>query len=112
MLDGPNAPAFEPAISEFSQLLVPTVVLLEVRRRLLQLSDPPGTSQILATMHAGALVPLDPELALDAAHLGVRHRLPLADSIIYAVGRRFGATVWTQDSDFEGLEGVEYRRKN
>ncbi|MEE4330342.1 MAG: VapC toxin family PIN domain ribonuclease, partial [Wenzhouxiangella sp.] len=32
----------------------------------------------------------------------------LADSIIYATARQARATVWTQDSDFEGLDGVRY----
>ena len=39
------------------------------------------------------------------------HSLPMADSIILATGRRHGATIWTQDSDFEGLEGVQYTPK-
>jgi predicted nucleic acid-binding protein len=39
------------------------------------------------------------------------HNLPLADSIVLATARRREATVWTQDSDFEGLEKVEYFAK-
>lgn len=108
---GPNSAAFEPAIVGASQLLVPTVVLLEVQRRLLQLGEPPGSEDIILSMLQGRVVGLDEELAIEAARLGVAHRLPLADSIVYAVGRRFSATVWTQDSDFDGLDGVEFRAK-
>ena len=32
----------------------------------------------------------------------------MADSIMLAAARAHGATLWTQDSDFDGLEGVEY----
>ena len=107
---GANGAFFEPAIVDLSQLLVPTVVLLEVHRRLLRESDEERVLDAMVAMRQGRAVSLDEDLAAEAAVLGVRHRLPLADSIVYAVGRRFGATVWTQDSDFEGLEGVEYRR--
>jgi predicted nucleic acid-binding protein len=56
-------------------------------------------------------VELDAALALRAAALGLRHKLPLADSIIYATAQAAAATVWTQDSDFEGLPGVKFWRK-
>jgi len=32
----------------------------------------------------------------------------LADSVVLATGRTRGAIVWTQDTDFEGLEGVKF----
>ena len=43
-----------------------------------------------------------------AATLGTRHKLPLADSIIYATAQQSNALVWTQDADFEGLNGVRF----
>ena len=49
------------------------------------------------------------ELAIMAADISAEMRLPLADSVILATARSVEATLWTQDSDFEGLEGVEYR---
>jgi toxin FitB len=50
---------------------------------------------------------------VEAAELAAMHRLPLADSIIYATAVQFEAILWTQDSDFEDLEGVGYRpRRN
>lgn len=54
---------------------------------------------------------LDATLALHAAALGLRHKLPLADSIVYATARAGDALVWTQDADFEGLPGVKFWRK-
>jgi len=32
----------------------------------------------------------------------------MADSIILTTARAFEATLWTQDSDFEAIEGVKY----
>jgi predicted nucleic acid-binding protein len=43
--------------------------------------------------------------------LGLRHKLPLADSIVYATAQAVGALVWTQDADFDGLAGVKFWRK-
>ena len=59
-------------------------------------------------MHQGRVVSLDTTLALAAARLSVTLHLPLADSVILATARAFGATLWTQDSDFEGREGVRF----
>ncbi|MEX1103786.1 MAG: type II toxin-antitoxin system VapC family toxin [Dehalococcoidia bacterium] len=108
---GPNGDYFSPPILDLENLLVPTIVLLEVHRRLLRESDEDRVLDAMIAMRQGTLVALDETLAVQAAELGVRHRLPLADSIVYAVARKFQGTVWTQDSDFEGLEGVEYLPK-
>jgi len=48
---------------------------------------------------------------LNAACLGVKFKLPLADSIIYATAQKYEAIVWTQDADFEGLDGVKFYPK-
>lgn len=63
-------------------------------------------------MHQGTIIVLDENLALDAAHYGLVYKLPLADSIIYAKTRKYEAILWTQDSDFKGLESVKYFPKN
>lgn len=59
-------------------------------------------------MLKGTVVEHDATLAMIAARLGHDHGLPLADSIVYATARLREAEVWTQDADFEGLEGVRY----
>lgn len=62
-------------------------------------------------MQQGEIVDLDPGLALSAAKLGHNLKLPLADSVILATARKRNATVWTQDRDFDGLEGVRFIAK-
>ena len=62
-------------------------------------------------MRRGILAELDDQLALEAAELSADTKLALADSIILATARVQDAELWTQDSDFEGLEGVRYRAK-
>jgi len=46
-----------------------------------------------------------------AAKISLDQRLPLADSVILATARAYGATVWTQDSDFEAIDGIQYIAK-
>jgi predicted nucleic acid-binding protein len=60
-------------------------------------------------MKRGHVVDLGADLAVAAAELSAESRLPLADSVILATARAADATLWTQDSHFEGLAGVEYR---
>ena len=59
-------------------------------------------------MQQGRIISLDETLSIAAAKLGVELKLPLADSIILATARKFNAILWTQDDDFEGIEGVKY----
>ena len=68
--------------------------------------------QAIALMQQGSIVELDTVTAIHAAKLGVRLRLPLADSVILATARLYEATLWTQDSDFDGVPGVEVQTKS
>lgn len=106
--DGPNAGHFAAAIEDTSALVVPSITLLEVFKCISRQRDETTALQYIAVMQQGQVVALDAALALRAATLGLRHALPLADSIIYATARQARGTVWTQDSDFEGLDGVRY----
>jgi predicted nucleic acid-binding protein len=105
---GKNAGFFARAIEDTTNLIVPTLSLFEVFKRVLQQRGEPAALQAAALMHQGRVVELGANLALAAARLSVQERLPLADSIILATARAHGATLWTQDADFEGREGVRY----
>lgn len=109
--DGPGAGQFATPIEAVSTLLVPTICLLEVFKVVLRQRDENDALQAAALMKQGQLVDLDSSVALAAAQLGVAHKLPLADSIVYATAREFGAILWTQDTDFEGLPDVRCYRK-
>lgn len=100
------------AIEAVDQLLVPTIVLVEVTRRVMQQRSEDAALQVAAVMHQGRVVPLDSAVALSAARVGVNHKLPLADSIIYATALQFGATLWTFDGDFAALPNVRYFSKS
>ena len=99
---------FAGPISEFGELLVPSITLHEVYRYLQRHLDHAAALNATANMQRGRVVALDGQLAIEAALVAEEHRLPLADSIIYATARRYDAVVWTQDGDFKGLDKVQY----
>jgi predicted nucleic acid-binding protein len=106
--DGPNADFFALPIENVLELVVPSVSLYEVFKRVLQQRGEDAALQAVGIMAQGRVVDLTMTLALNAAKLSVDLRLPMADSIMLATARVYHATLWTQDADFRGLEGVEY----
>jgi predicted nucleic acid-binding protein len=108
--NGPNAAFFAPAIEKTSDLLVPSLTLYEVFKRVLQQCDEGHALQAVAVMEQGSVLDLDAPLALIAARTSIEHRLPLADSVVLATARAHEAVLWTQDADFKGMAGVEYRK--
>ena len=106
--DGPNADFFAPAVENLEKLLVPSISLLEVFKRVVQQRGESEALNSVAQMRQGRVIDLDGTLALSAARIGLDLKLPLADSVILATALAHGATVWTQDRDFKGIEGVEY----
>jgi predicted nucleic acid-binding protein len=109
--DGPNAPIFAKALRDTDQVLVPTVCLYEVYKVVLRQRGSSAALQAVALMRQGRIVELGERIALLAAELSLKHRLPMADSVILATARAHDAHVWTQDADFAGIDGVTVAEK-
>lgn len=107
--DGPNADFFAPAIENVSELIVPSISIYEVFKRVLQQRAESDALQAVAVMQQ--VLDLDTATALYAAKLSMELRLPMADSVMFATARMHNATLWTQDADFKDLEGVQYVEK-
>lgn len=111
LADGPNADFFAGPLAEPDALIVPTISVFEVFKRVLQQRDETTALQVAALMQQGKVVDLDLGLALLAGRLSVDLKLPMADAIILATARRFGAVLWTQDANFDGIPGIHYLGK-
>jgi predicted nucleic acid-binding protein len=109
--DGENADFFSAAIENLDELVVPAVSLYEVFKRILQQRGEGDVLRAVALMAQGTVVELDMRIALEAARLSDKEKLPMADSMMLATARLHGATFWTQDRDFEKFEDVRYVRK-
>ena len=103
-----NSHKFSPAIKETNKLVIPTICIYEISKVILRESDENHLLQVLAAIQKGKIIELTPSLSTFAAKISLQHKLPMADSIIYATARHFNATVWTQDIDFKNLANVNY----
>lgn len=110
--NGANADFFAPAIETTADLLVPSLTLFEVFKRILQQRREADALRAIALMRQGRVIELSDTLALGAARLSFEMKLPLADSIILYSARHHGARLWTQDAHFEAIEGVCFVHKN
>jgi predicted nucleic acid-binding protein len=105
---GPNADVFADAVEATGELVVPTVSVYEVFKRVLQQRGEGDALQAVALMQQGSVAELTTPIALEAARTSAALGIPMADSIILATARAFEATLWTQDADFAEIEGVKY----
>ena len=106
--DEPNAKHFLAPLSDPASLVVPAVTIYEVFKVILRESGENDALLAAMAMQKGTVVDLTVSLAIAAAKLSLEHDLPMADSIIFATAQEFGATIWTQDSDFETMNNVKY----
>ncbi len=105
---GANGPVFKPVIEDRHHLLVPTIALFEVHKVLSRNLPANLVTQCLDVMRLGRVLDLTDKRAIAASTIAVHHRLAMADAAMYSLALEFEATFWTQDSDYQGLEGVRY----
>lgn len=108
---GTNADFFAPKILETDSLVVPTICMYEVFKLMLVHQDEDAALRAVGIMSLGTVVDLNREISINAAQISVELKIAMADSIILATARAYEATLWTQDADFEGIEGVKYISK-
>jgi len=111
LADGPNATFFASAIESTEELLVPTICILEVFKRVLQQRGEDSALQSAALMQQGQVIDLDSGTAVTAAKIGHEIKLPLAAAVIVATARIHHAVIWTQDADLKAVEGVKFVKK-
>ena len=106
--DGPNANHYLPPLNDPSSLIVPVITIYEVFKVVLRESAENEALQAVSAMQKGKIIDLNAKLAMDASKLSLKHNLPMADSIILATARAHNCVIWTQDSDFQDIENVNY----
>jgi predicted nucleic acid-binding protein len=106
--DASNAPFFSRPLQNAAELIVPSITLYEVFKAVLRQRNESDALQAVALMLQGSVADLTASISISAAKISLQHKMPMADSIVLATARLYEATVWTQDSDFEGIDGVRY----
>jgi len=110
-VNGKNASFFNSPIRDTDNLLVPTICLYEVFKRILSELGEDEALQVIGIMSLGIVVELNRDIAIHAANISLELKLAMADSIILATARANNATLWTQDEHFKGLDEVKYVEK-
>ena len=111
LLGGTNrADLFEPALKA-ERLIVPAIVRYEVGRYVLAHSGEVAREMAIRAMGKFEQVAVDAAVADEASRLAAKHKMAMADALIYSVARAQEAELWTQDSHFENLPGVRFFKK-
>ena len=109
--DNTNSDFFMSAIEDTEKLIVSTINIYEVFKRILQQRDENDAIQAASVMQQARIVDVTANISLLAARISHETKLPMADSLILATAKSMGATLWTQDSDFSKIPDVKYIKK-
>jgi toxin FitB len=110
-LDTASADNFAAAIEQTNQLIVPALSFFEVHRFLSRTVDAAQRDTCLDIMRRSTVIDLNIERAVAASDIAQKHRLAMADAVMYSIAREFKATFWTQDVDYKDLPGVSYHAR-
>jgi predicted nucleic acid-binding protein len=110
-IESSNAHFFAPLIEDTKTLIVPSISLYEVFKKLLIETNENTAFQAISQMQIGKVIVLDEPLAVNAARIGFDLKLALADSVILATARLFNATLYTQDEHFKNIPNVKFISK-
>jgi toxin FitB len=110
-LDSVRADLFAAAIEDVTKLLVPVVSIFEVHKVLSRKLPADAVLSCLDVMRQGRVLDLTDRRAVSAADIAAKHKLAMADAVMYSMATEFDGTLWTQDVDYDGLVGVKYFEK-
>ena len=111
--DGPLADKFANYVETASptNTLAPTIVIYEVYKVIKREAGEDKALEAYSQLKNTKIIPLDENLSLSATDISLEFGIPLADSVIYATAKRFGAKIVTSDPHFEGKNGVMFITK-
>ena len=106
-----RAAFFSSALSNMADLVVPSIAIYEVHRRLSPWLPPALMKDCVEVMQTATVIDLTANRAIAASQAAQQHKLAMADAIMYCIAQEFEATFWTQDVDYQGLPGVQYQAR-
>lgn len=112
LADSKNAKNFASAIENTDELIVSTINIYEIYKKVLLEKDENNALQVIALMQQAKVIEVSSSNAIAAAKFSFEQKIPMADSIIYITAQLNDAIVWTQDIDFKDLDGVKYFKKS
>ena len=108
LMDTETGAAVAAVIESPGELIVPTITLYEVYKKLLAEKGEEYALDVVSYMQTGTVIELNAGLSLSAAQISGKHKLPMADSIIYATSLHYSALLSSCDKHFKDIPGVRY----
>lgn len=108
LTDSPVGQRIDALLPKREEIVVPTLVQLELTKWLLRTRGEDVADEVLAYTEKCHVVALDTRIALLAAELSRKHQLATADAIIFATAHQSGFGLLTCDAHFDGLPGVTF----
>ncbi len=108
---GRLAGIYEKHLEELPAVVVPTIILYEVYKKIKGERNEESALTAVLLMQGGHTVPLTEELSLLAADVSLKYKLAMADAIVYASALQEKAQLVTSDKDLKDLPHVTYYPK-
>lgn len=106
LTDGAKAKAFAPYLEAARVIIVPTLVIYEVRKILTLKKSKTLADLFISDVLRRRIASFDDLLAIKSVELSIECKLAMADAIIYATAEHFQVQLITSDSHFANLPGV------
>jgi len=108
--DGPKADLYDAVIDKaaLSEIVTSAMVLYEVYRKIKQAVNEQSALEAVAAIGQTFVVPVDQSISLEAADYSLMFGLHMADAVVYATARHYGAELYTGDEDLKGVKGVVF----
>ena len=108
--DGPKADLYDAVIEKAApaEIVTSAMVLYEVYRKIKQAVNEQSALEAVAAIGQTFVVPVDQSISLEAADYSLMLGLHMADAVVYATARHYGAELYTSDEDLKGVKGVVF----
>lgn len=108
--NGPKAGLYNAVIEKVtpSEIVTSAIVLYEVYKKIKKVVNEQSALAAVAAIGQTLVVPVDQSLSLEAADYSLMFGLHMADAVVYATARHYGAELYTSDEDLKGVKGVVF----
>ncbi len=110
LLDGPRAAEYNKVLTSVppDEIVTSVVTVYEIYRKIRPARGEAAALEAIVHLRATSLVPVDDQLALEAADYSLAHSLHFSDALVYATARRFDAPLHTSDPNLKSAPGVTF----
>ncbi|HEX7557274.1 MAG TPA: type II toxin-antitoxin system VapC family toxin [Leptolinea sp.] len=110
-INSSNARHFVPVIENMDELIISPLNFFEIYKRVQREFGADEANRAVGFLKNARVVDISTSIALAAAELSKIHHLHMADSFLLATAQSEDAVLWTMDSHFKDIPGVQYFAK-